>query len=80
MSWNEICSNKQYRGRWVALDSCRYDGPNTQPSEGTVVDADDDLAELCNRMKKSNQRSCAILFCAGLLSSFTRRSRTPNSH
>lgn len=80
MSWNEICSNNRYRGRWVALDGCRYDDAHTQPTEATVVDADDDLAELCNRMKKTNQRSCAILFCEGLLNSLSRRSRTPNSH
>lgn len=63
MSWHDICAQKQYRGRWVALDGCRYETGTQQPSEGTVVDVDDDLAELCNRMRRANHRCCAILFC-----------------
>ena len=63
MSWNEICASKQYRNRWVALDGCRYDDVTKQPSEGTVIDADDDLAELCSRMKRENQHFCTILYC-----------------
>jgi len=63
MSWNEICANKQFRNRWVALDGCRYDDVTRLPSEGTVIDADDDLAELCSRMKRENQHFCTILYC-----------------
>ncbi len=63
LSWSEICSNGRFRGRWVALDDCRYDERSNQPAEGTVIDADDDLGALCNRMKQSDRRSCAILFC-----------------
>ena len=50
----------------MALDDCRYDERSNQPAEGTVIDDDDDLAALCNRMKQEQRRSCAILFCEGL--------------
>lgn len=66
LSWSEICSNRSFRGRWVALDDCRYDERTSQPAEGTVIDADDDLGALCNRMKQADRRSCAILFCQGV--------------
>ncbi len=79
MSWNEICAHKQYRGRWVALAGCRYDDSTNQPSEGTVVDADDDLAELCSRMKRANHHFCTILFCESAAPSF-RRAASPTKH
>lgn len=47
----------------MALDECRYDPRTAQPTEGTVVDADEDLVALCNRMQASDSRHCAILFC-----------------
>ena len=31
-----------------------------------VIDADDDLSALCNRMKQEDRRKGAILFCEGL--------------
>lgn len=63
MSWPEIRINDHYRGRWVALDDCTYDSRTGQPSSGSVVDADEDLVVLCNRMREKNSRHCAILFC-----------------
>jgi hypothetical protein len=63
MSWSEICSSSAFRGRWVALDGVRYDESTARPTEGTVVDADDDLAELCNRLRSANRRCCAVLHC-----------------
>ena len=80
MSWNEICAHKQFRGRWVALDGCRYDDSTNQPAEGTVVDADDDLAELCSRMKKANHHFCTILFCEAVSAALGRRSSAPTRH
>ena len=80
MSWNEICSQREFRGRWVALDDCRYDEATQQPAEGTVIDADDDLAELCNRMKKANHRCCAILFCEGGHAASFFKKTTPTHH
>lgn len=62
MSWDEICSRADCRGRWVALDGCRYDDRG-QATSGEVVDVDDDLAELCHRVRESRFRNCAILFC-----------------
>lgn len=64
MKWEQICSQDEFRGRWVALDSCRYDESTGRATEGAVVDADDDLAELCTRMRESARKNCAILFCA----------------
>ncbi len=62
ITWSELCSSEEYRGRWVALDRCRYDGVTAKPIEGTVVDADDDLIALCNRIRDAGSRDCAILF------------------
>ncbi len=62
-TWSEIREKNEYRGRWVALDNCRYDARTAQPVEGTVVDSDEDLVELCSRIQQSDNRHCAILFC-----------------
>lgn len=62
-SWVEICTNREYRSRWVALDGVRYDELTGRPVEGTVVDSDEDLASLCGRVRHTNRRCCAILFC-----------------
>jgi hypothetical protein len=45
------------------LDNCRYDQTTASPAEGDVVDADEDLAELCRRMREADTTHCAILFC-----------------
>lgn len=63
MSWPEIRQSGEYRGRWVALDNCRYDAKTAEPLEGTIVDADEDLVELCTRIKQGENKHCAILFC-----------------
>jgi hypothetical protein len=47
----------------VALDECNYDPRTAKPTEGTVVDVDDDLVALCARMQAEGSRRCAILFC-----------------
>jgi hypothetical protein len=62
-TWSEICSCRDYRGRWVALDGVRYEESTTRPAEGTVIDSDDDLAQLCARLRSANRRCCAILHC-----------------
>ena len=62
MTWNEICQNDGLRGRWIAMDECSFDETTGQATEGLVVDADDDLAELCARMRASEHTNCAILF------------------
>jgi hypothetical protein len=63
LTWPQICRSEEYKGRWVALDACRYDPRTAQPTEGTVVDADEDLVALCSRMQASDSKHCAILFC-----------------
>lgn len=61
MTWDEICEREDLRGRWVAIDECRYDEVTGRAAEGLVVDADDDLAELCNRVRASDLTNCAIV-------------------
>ncbi len=63
LTWPQICESDEFRGRWVALDECKYDPRTVQPTEGTVVDADEDLVALCSRMQASDSKHCAILFC-----------------
>ena len=63
MSWAQIREHEDFRGRWVALDDCRYDGRSARPVEGEVIDVDDDLVTLCTRIQENDERRCAILFC-----------------
>ena len=63
LTWPEIRESQEFTGRWVALDHCRYDSKTAQPVEGTVIDADEDLVELCARIQESENKHCAILFC-----------------
>lgn len=63
LTWPQICRSGEFKGRWVALDRCKYDPRTAQPTEGTVVDADEDLVSLCSRMQASDSKHCAILFC-----------------
>ncbi len=62
LTWPQICRSDELRGRWIALDECKYDPRTAQPSEGTVVDADEDLVALCSRMQATDSKHCAILF------------------
>jgi hypothetical protein len=63
LTWPQINQSIEFRGRWVALDHCRYDSKTAQPVEGIVIDADEDLVELCGRIQESENKHCAILFC-----------------
>ena len=63
MSWEDICRVDSYRGRWLALDDCQYNEVTGKATEGEVVDVDDDLAELCQRVREADRRNCAIVFC-----------------
>ena len=51
------------QGLWVALDNCRYDQVTRQPIEGDVVDSDEDLGDLCSRLRELGRSSCVICFC-----------------
>ena len=75
MTWSELCESDEYRGRWVALDGCRYDEATARPIEGTVIDFDDDVVELCNRVRDAEVRDCAILFIDGTRASFMAAAR-----
>jgi hypothetical protein len=62
MTWDEICTADDLRGRWVAIDDCSFDASTGCATSGLVVDCDDDLAELCSRMRDSAWRNCSIVF------------------
>jgi hypothetical protein len=59
----EPAATQRLRGLWVALDNCRYDPGTRRPLEGDVVDADEDLADLCGRMRETGRTACTILYC-----------------
>jgi len=63
MTWRQIRRSEQFRGRWVALNNCRYDASTNAPIEGELVDADEDLAALCERMRRAKRARCSIVFC-----------------
>jgi len=63
MTWLEMCHSDEYRGRWVALDNIDYEVGSSQPQEADVVDSDEDLGDLCSRMREADRTACAILFC-----------------
>lgn len=79
MTWPDMCRSDEYRGRWVALDNIRYEPGSSQPQEADVVDADEDLGELCTRMREADHTACAILFCEDEVISYpvTRRASLP---
>lgn len=62
LRWTEICTLADYRGRWVALDECEYDAAG-KAREGAVVDTDEDLSVLCQRLRDQERKHCAVLFC-----------------
>lgn len=63
LSWQQMLERPEYRGRWLALADCRYHEQSGRATHGVVVDQDDDLAQLCNRVRDAH-RHCAIVFCA----------------
>jgi hypothetical protein len=73
MTWPELSRSEKFKGVWVALDNCRYDQATRQPIEGDVVDADEELAALCARMRETGRTSCAILYCEDEVLVETRR-------
>lgn len=64
MSWDDICKNGDCSGRWVALQGCAYDQTTGRAESGAVIDVDDDLIELCTRLKLEERGHCAILFAS----------------
>jgi len=80
MAWRELCQSDEYRGRWVALDNVRYDPVTSQPIEGEVVDADEDLADLCARMRATDRTACAILHCEDDEGYLPLARRRPSDH
>jgi hypothetical protein len=64
LTWVEICQSEKLRGRWVALDHCRYDHrQSSHPIEGELVDDDEELSKLFSRLQERNRNHCAIVFC-----------------
>lgn len=77
VTWQELCRSVEFSGLWVALDGCRFDPTTRQPLEGDVVDADEDLAVLCGRMRETGRGNCAILYCDDEVLVDQRRSTPP---
>lgn len=77
MTWPELCRSERFAGLWVALDNCRYDQATRQPLEGDLVDADEDLAVLCGRMREKGRSSCTILYCEDEVLVESRRTPSP---
>jgi len=65
MTWDEICTSAALRGRWVAMNDCSFDETTGRATAGLVVDSDDDLAELCSRIRDSEWSNCAIVLVDG---------------
>ena len=63
VAWARVADSESLAGLWVAMDNCRYDQTTHQPIEGDVVDSDEDLAELCGRLRETGRSSCVICFC-----------------
>jgi hypothetical protein len=63
LRWEQLCRRPDCRGRWVALHECHYDDRTGKATDGELVDVDADLASLCNRVRDSHWKDCAILFC-----------------
>jgi hypothetical protein len=63
MTWPELCRSDRFKGLWVAIDNCVYDQATRQPIEGDVVDSDEELSELCGRMREAGRSSCTIVYC-----------------
>ena len=55
MRWDDICRSDEFRGRWVALDECRYDAETGKATEGAVVDVDDDSVRLTRSHASRNR-------------------------
>lgn len=62
VTWEDICGNATWQGRWVALDGCAYNEAG-EATAGLVVDYDDNLAELCARLSAERRKSCSVVFC-----------------
>lgn len=61
--WIDLCATAAFSGRWVAVDQVSWRAQSEEPHEVEVVDADDDLAALCSRMRAHARTSCSVLQC-----------------
>lgn len=62
VTWEDICDDASWHGRWVALDGCAYNEAG-EATAGLVVDYDNNLAELCARLSAERRKSCSVVFC-----------------
>jgi hypothetical protein len=54
----------QYQNQWVAIDpTAEARGPRV--NGGVIVDADEELSELCTRLNEAKRRHCTIIFSGG---------------
>jgi hypothetical protein len=69
MSWDQMRTSRELTGRWVALDNIRFAPGSSEPLEADLVDVDDDLVELCARIREGDRTSCRILHCVSTATS-----------
>jgi hypothetical protein len=77
MTWAAIRESAKFQGRWVALEGCLYDRAH-KPVEADVVDADENLSVLFERLRAKDRGNCDILFCDEAPAPRARRSQSPS--
>ncbi len=63
LPWPEIRRRTEFQGQWIALEHCVFEAQTSEPTEGEVVDSDENLGELCKRVKRGEGRNLVIRFC-----------------
>jgi hypothetical protein len=58
LRWGEMLKDPLYRDRWVALTDCTYRDDVLE--ECVVVDSDDDIAVLEQRLEERDIKNCTI--------------------
>jgi hypothetical protein len=67
----ELAADPALKNRWVAIDPNGVASDDLTPikvalrSGAVVVDADDELGELCRRLSADNRTSLTIVFAGG---------------
>ena len=58
-------SLKRFRNQWVAIDPTADTTRGPRVNGGVIVDADEELADLCARMSEAKRTHCTIVFSGG---------------
>ena len=63
MSFPELHHHAELRDRWIAIDPRGGEGIAALRSGAVVVDCDEELDVLCNRLDDARMTSLTILYC-----------------